>query len=274
VSPMDHAAAHERIEELLLDPARLADLERSALPEDAALREHLDGCPACRGDLESWRTLERRVAESMPAGADARAALAVVEPIDVPPSLRARVAAAVGSAERPGILIGVGRGSRSPARGLWLGLAASLVLAVASLAVAVDQANRQAVANTESEALATALVAVDRVLAAPHKVVELRGADGAAAGSISWSRHDWVVLTSALMKPPAGQAYECWLEDGQRSVPVGSMDFAGGSAFWVATVDDWQTWEIGPNTDFVVSLEADGATTRSGQIVLSADLGS
>jgi hypothetical protein len=162
--------------------------------------------------------------------------------------------------------------ARGQARGLWLGLAASLVLVIASLAVAVDQVNRQAIANTESEALATALVAVDRVLAAPHQVVELRSVDGAAAGSISWSRHDWVVLTSALTEPPAGQTYECWLEEGERSVPVGSMEFAGGSAFWVATLDDWQTWEIGPNTEFVVSLEADGAATRSGPIVLSADL--
>ena len=49
---------------------------------------------------------------------------------------------------------------------------------------------------------------------------------------------------------------------------------AGGTAYWVATLDDWQTWEIGPTTEFVVSLEADGAATRSGPIVLSADLGS
>lgn len=268
---MDHAAAHERIGDLLLEPSRLAALEESARPDDAALREHLQGCPACRGDLDGWEALARRLADAMPRGVDAYAALAAVELAEVPPSLRARVAAAVRSGDPTAAPFQVAPAPRR-AGALWLGLAASLILVMASLAVAVDQANRQAIAHAESEALATALVAVDRVLAASHKVVELRRTDGTPAGSISWSRHDWVVLTSALAPPPAGQAYECWLEDGERSVPVGSMEFAGGSAFWVATLDDWQTWEIGPNTEFVVSLEANGATTRSGPIVLIADL--
>jgi hypothetical protein len=52
------------------------------------------------------------------------------------------------------------------------------------------------------------------------------------------------------------------------------MDFAGSTAYWVATLDVWKTWEIGPTTKFVVTLEPDGAQQRSGDAVLSADLSS
>jgi surface antigen len=274
MSPMDHAAAHERIEDLLLERARMDAFHRSGSVEDVALREHLAGCPACRADLDAYRTLQGRIAAAMPARADADAALAAVEPIELPPSLRSRVAAAVRSDAGSGEPISIAGPARRRGAAMWLGVAASLVLLFASIGVALDQANRRAIANAEADALATALVAVDRVLAAEHRIVELRGTDGVAAGSISWSRHDWVVLSSALEEPPAGQTYECWLEDGGRSVPVGSMEFAGGTAYWVATLDDWQTWEIGPTTQFVVSLETGAPPSRTGEVVLSADLGS
>ena len=75
-------------------------------------------------------------------------------------------------------------------------------------------------------------------------------------------------------EPASGQRYKCWLEEGDRSVAVGLMECAGGTAYWVETLEDWATWEIGPDTAFVVSLEAADAQSRSGPIVLSADLGS
>ena len=37
---------------------------------------------------------------------------------------------------------------------------------------------------------------------------------------------------------------------------VGQMQFAGGTAYWVGSLDEWATWEIGPETQFVVTLEA------------------
>jgi hypothetical protein len=129
-------------------------------------------------------------------------------------------------------------------------------------------------AEAEATALTNIVAAVDRVLAAPHKIVELRHPDGATAGSISWSRHDWVVLTTALTEPPADQRYKCWLVEADRSVMVGQMFFAGGTAYWVGSLDQWATWEIGPETQFVVTLEAAGAQDRTGTPVLSADLGS
>ena len=84
------------------------------------------------------------------------------------------------------------------------------------------------------------------MLAGPHKIVELRHPDGASAGSISWSRHDWVVLTTALIEPPADQRYKCWLEEADRASWSAQMYFAGGTAYWVGSLDEWATWEIGP----------------------------
>jgi hypothetical protein len=281
VSAMDHAAAHERIEDLLLEPARLAGLGTSSDSEDLALREHLDACPACRADLEAWRSVQRRIAGALPPSlGEARAA---VEPVDVPPSLRTAVAAAIradaAAASSQGATAAAAPATRQPRRRepvarTWLALAASLVVLVGATVMTVDQAGRRAAAEAEAAALATLAAAMDEVLAAQHKIVTLRHPDGAAAGSISWSRHDWVVLTKALPAPAAGQTYLCWLEDGGRSVPVGEMEFAGGTAYWVATLDDWQTWEIEDTTRFVVSLEHGNPPSRTGEVVLSAELGS
>src|SRR5687767_15108645 len=119
MSAMDHAAAHERIEDLLLEPARLEALEASTAPEDMALRQHLDGCPACRSDLESWRQVQRHVADALPASTEA---VRDIEPIEVPPSLRTRVLAAVQPGGRALVPIAMDRHGRSRPRALWLGL--------------------------------------------------------------------------------------------------------------------------------------------------------
>lgn len=286
MSQMDHAAAHERIADLLLEPARLAGLDRSADPVDVALREHLATCADCRADLESWRRLGRAVGQALPA--NAAAATEAVEPIEAPPSLRARVIGAVHDAAQEGAAhegsVGTpvslqAQRERSVERGArrlapWLGLAASLIVIVGASWITLDQARLRGNAEAEATALTNIVAAVDRVLAGPHKIVELRHPNGASAGSISWSRHDWVVLTTALTAPPADQRYKCWLDEAGSSVFVGQMHFAGGTAYWIATLDEWATWEIGPETQFVVTLEAADAQDRTGTPVLLADLGS
>jgi hypothetical protein len=302
---MDHAAAHERIEDLVLDPVRLARLRISDDPADIALREHLDGCPTCSADLGSWSRLQAGIRSSLPHSE--RPAFNAVDPVDVPPRLRASVMASIHTdtagterpleipqePEGPSPFTRVGpsaestfprraarqalepaRARRPPVARQWLAIAASLVILGAAGAITVDQAGKRARAESEAVALATLAAAMDDVLSADHRVVELRTPAGASAGSIAWSRHDWVVLTSALTAPAAGHRYRCWLEDGASSVAVGTMDFSSGTAWWVATLDDWKTWEIGPRTRFVVTLEADGATTRTGTPVLEAALGS
>jgi hypothetical protein len=292
MSGMDHAAAHERIQDLLLEPARLAALDRSMEPEDVALREHLAGCPACSDDLETWRRLGSAVGQALPV--DAAAALEAVEPVELPPSLRTRVIGAVHDAAQEGaeleggisapVSMAAARAARSDraetarrrARRFapWLGLAASLAVIVGASLITLDQANLRAAAQAEAAALTEVVAAMDRVMAVDHRIVLMRSDDGASSGSIAWSRHDWVVLTTALSGPPGGQRYKCWLEDSDSSVLVGQMDFAGKTAYWVGTLEEWATWEIGPATRFLVTLESVDAQIRSGAPILSADLGS
>jgi hypothetical protein len=286
MTAMDHGSAHERIEDLVLEPARLAGLDASNDPADLALREHLAGCPACRADLDGWARLQAAVSDALPA--QAAEAAAAVEPMELPPSLRTRVIAAVRPVEAPMAPVSpVSPVSRMDAaatglaamlalpRRAWLATALVAVVMLVGAGVIIDQAAQISTEQAHAESLGEAVAAVDRVLAEPrHRVVALTTPDGAAAGSISWSRHDWVVLTSALSEPRADQRYKCWLENGSRSVPVGVMEFADGTAYWVATVDDWKTWEIEPTTQFVVSLEPADAQARTGGIVLAAQLGS
>jgi hypothetical protein len=274
MSAMDHAAAHERIEYLILEPARMRALAASDDPEDVALREHVDACGACRADLEAWERLQHQIAAALPAST--AEAAGAVEPIEVPASLRAAVvvaARAAGDADRTAQApTPIAAARRRPVGG-WLALAASIVVLAGATVITVDQVNRRATAEAEAQALSAALAAVDRVLAVPaHRIAELRTPTGEAAGSISWSRHDWVVLTTALQAPLPDQRYRCWLEAGGASVAVGEMEFVGDIAFWVASIDAWVTWEIGPTTQFVVTLEPADAQGRTGATVLSADL--
>lgn len=272
MTPMDHAAAHERIEDLLLEAGRLALLAGSTEPADVALREHVASCAACRADLEGWDRMQRHLVDALPRSAGA--ARAAVEPHELPPSLRARVVSATRTADQPPGPITIARARSRRAVATWVGLAASLIVLAGAGVITVDQVARRSSAEADARALGSVVAAVDRMLAVEHKVVQLETTAGQQAGTISWSRHDWVVLTTALEPPPAGQEYLCWLEADGRSVPVGHMEFAGDTAFWVATLDEWQTWEIGPTTRFVVSLEPAGAQQRTGATILQALLSS
>lgn len=277
--PMDHAAAHEQIETLLLDPRRLVAFDTSTAPEDAALRGHVAGCVTCREDLDAWRGLGAAITASLPRSADA--ALAVTEPLDLPPPMRAAVLAKAHAEPRSGeaprsvtTAPSAISGRRSSRVAPLLAIAAALVVVVGSAFVVVDQVAQRQAAEAEAAALATVVAAVDRVLAQPgHVVVQLHEPDGTNAGSISWSRHDWVVITEALARPPAGQTYLCWLVDEKGTTKVGSMQFAGTTAFWAASVDKWATWEITPTTRFVVTLQGDSATQPEGPTLLEATLG-
>jgi hypothetical protein len=281
MSPMDHGTAHERIEDLLLDPAHLAALESSAAPEDVAFRDHLAGCPACQADLDGWARLQAAIGDALPRSmADATAA---VQPVEIPPSLRARVLASVRSASAEASLAPIpmaGERRRwaafSAPRTAWLGLAAALIVLVVGAGVLVYQGVKLNGAQEEAQGLSAAMAAVDRVLTEPgHRVVALMTPQGAAAGSISWTRHDLVVLTSALPAPKPGEIYRCWLNNDGSGWAIGKMYFSGSTAYWVGSLDEWASFEIGPDTTFRVSLEPPGAdpNTRAGPIVLEAALG-
>ena len=281
MTAMDHGSAHERIEDLLLEPARLAGLDASQAPEDLALRDHLAGCPACQADLEGWARLQAAVADALPGSAAEASPMA--QPVELPPSLRARVLTSVRSASTEASLTPIAMGAErrrwaglGMPRMAWLGFAAALVVLVVGAGVLVDQAARLSIARAETEGLSAAMAAVDRVLSEPgHRIVALTTAQGSAGGSISWTRHDLVVLSNALPAPKPGEVYRCWLNSDGEGWAVGKMYFSGGTAYWVGSLDEWASFEIGPTTAFRVSLEPPGADpkTRSGPIVLEAALG-
>jgi hypothetical protein len=278
MSTMDHAAAHERIEDLVLEPARLAALDTSDDARDVALREHVGSCTTCRADLEAWAQLQHRLAVALPGFAEAAAA--AVEPIEVPQSLRAAVIAAVRDAERPPAPTSIVRAAPSPSRRRhavmrWLPIAAAFIVLVGAVTITVDQVGQRTSAEARASALSNAIAAVNRILIAPeHWVVGLKDPAGAPGGSISWSSQDLVVLTTALEPPAAGQHYACWLVEGDSGASmIGTMYFAGRTAYWVGSLDEWATFRIGPNTKFAVTLPQPGVTRFSGPIYLSADLG-
>lgn len=272
MTAMDHAAAHERIEDLVLEPTRLAALAGSSEPEDVALCEHVASCATCHADLEGWQQLQRRLSIALPGSIEA--AVAAVEPIELPPSLRAGVITAAREADRSAAPTSMVQARPRRTMAGWLALAASVVVLVGSVAITIDQIGQRAAAEAQAAGLSNAIAAVDRVLVAPeHWVVGLKDSAGAAGGSISWSSQDLVVLTTALEPPPAGQRYACWLVEGDSGAAmIGTMYFAGRTAYWVGSLDEWATFRIGPNTRFAVTLPQPGITRFSGPIYLSADL--
>jgi anti-sigma factor RsiW len=274
MSAMDHAAAHERIEDLVLEPTRLAALAESSDPSDAALREHLAGCSVCRADLAGWQRVQHRLAAALPGSVDA--ARAAVEPIELPPSLRAAVITAARETERSPAPTSIVRAQR-PRRAIlgWLGLAAAFVVVAAAGLFTFNQVSQRSAAEAEAKDLTSALGAVDRVLAAPvHWVVQLRDPAGVASGSVSWSSNDLVVLTTALQPAPAGQQYTCWLREPGSGAVIGKMYFAGRTAYWIGSLDEWATFRIGPETRFVVTISPIDGGRPSDPEVLSANLGS
>lgn len=280
MSPLGHAEAHERLADLALEPGALDGLGPAATDP---LGAHLATCEACRRDVEAWRRTHARLLEARGPGEDRvdLAQLAGDQPIPAPTQVRGAVLAAArrtpvvsrstrgaagavivhGQAVAPGSGVGEGSAIRLPSRGRpaigrLLPLVAVLAIAVVGAGVLLDQASRLDRADREVARLEAVTASLNRVLRDPaHQVVDLRGADGSPSGSLSWSSRDLVVLTTALEPPPPDRVYRCWIErDGKRS-PVGQMWFAGGSAFWNGTLDEWATTSFEAGGTFGVSLE-------------------
>ena len=273
---IDHAAAHERIADLALEPGRIAALEASPDPLDRALVDHAASCDDCRAEIEAWRRTQALVALGV-AGRSVDDATLV--PIRAPESIRATVLAGAGD-ERPlrqaGLVAWPRRRRLGWGRRNLLAMAAVAVVLIVAGSVIADQIARLDEATTEARRMQYVVRVIDRVMAAAeHRIVDLREADGTRAGSVSWSNHDFVVLTTALTPPADGKLYRCWLSDGGPGWAVGEMYFVDQTGYWVGELDEWTTFEIGPGTVFRVSLEPADAdpAVRAGPIVLEAALG-
>lgn len=300
---MDHAAAHEELADLALEPHRLRRLADDTSPGAAALRAHLAGCADCRAELDAWR---RVYAGLDMASADAATSLRSLEPSEPPgPSrtLRERTLAAVRVAEeqvpaasaasgaaagrdpssRVGSVPSEDAGAvallagtpRPPRRfgGLgrfgWLAAAAALIVAVGLGALLVQRTGEADQARLEAGELAAATATLDRILAEPtHWVVTLHTADGAAGGTLAWSASDVVVLTSALTPAMPGTTYRCWIErDGTRT-PVGTMSFSEGVGYWAGSATSWGALQKGSR----FGVTAIAGSDAGGPAVLVADL--
>ncbi|HEX5590741.1 MAG TPA: anti-sigma factor, partial [Candidatus Limnocylindrales bacterium] len=259
-------------------------------------------CEVCTRDVEAWRRTAAVIEVARGSGPERLdlADLAADAPIPAPPGLRAAVAEAIRrapdaaaiaadrTAARPALVVASGPAAQPPAGAgvvdraaeprprrvarLVLPLVAVLAVVAVGGALLLDQVARLDRAGAETAALESVAATVDRILRDPdHKVVALVGADGIARGSLAWSRHDIVVLTKSLDAPPADREYRCWLEKGGSRSPVGKMWFAGGTAFWNGSLDEWATISFDDGGTFGVSLEPVGAP-EGNPAVLAADL--
>lgn len=271
--PLDHAAAHERLADLGLEADGLDRLRTSGLPADQALLAHLRGCSTCQAEAAAAAALR----DALQTAFEAMPEVQRVDRIEPPAELRAAILGAARreprDAVRPRLSPVVGapvtaRFARWPAA-----IAAALVVALFGGIVGL-QVGRT---GDDTASMASLVATVDRVLAAdPHWVVPLKTPAGASAGSVSWSKTDFAVLTTALARPGSGRTYRCWLEwDGQWAV-IGEMDFSGATAYWTGSVGAWAHLNVGPGSRFVVTLDPIGgptpATGPSAAPVLAADL--
>lgn len=280
MTPLEHAEAHERLADLALEPGAL---DRLGSPGTDPLSAHFAACETCRRDVDAWRRTHARLLEARGPVEDrvALAQLAGDEPIAAPAEVRDAVLVAVRRSPVAGRSPGAAGGtvvvgsttvipariagpstvarladrSRQSLRRL-LPLVAALAIVAVGTGVLVDQSGRLERASRQIALLEGMTASLDRILNDPdHTKVDLRTADGTPAGTLAWSSRDLVVLTTALEPPPPDRVYRCWIErDGKRS-PVGQMWFAGGTAFWNGTLDEWATTSFEAGGTFGVSLE-------------------
>ncbi|HEX8024830.1 MAG TPA: anti-sigma factor [Candidatus Limnocylindrales bacterium] len=279
MSPIDHAAAHERIADLALEPGGIEAALASAAPDNRALAEHVATCERCLADIAAWRTVQRTVGGAMQPPAPGQRA--DVEPIEAGAGLRSSVlAAAHGEPRRResgALQIAPLRSSRFAAPRLpsfVLGLAAALVVAIGGTVLLAGPVQTVVGQVGEARALSGVVASLDRILSdSAHRTVALKDGNGQAAGTISWSNHDLVVLTAAIKEPAPGQVYRCWLSGPGGDTAIGKMEFAGGTAYWVGSLDEWASISLAPGTAFYVTRETGPAgTPRSGPVVLEGDL--
>jgi len=278
---LTHAEAQELLSDLALEAGNLDPTALDRLAGEP-LGEHLAACTECGRELAAWQRTHAAVRAALVDPADPAhplrlAAMADDEPIQAPDELRsvvrnrARIAImqpAAGHQPRE-----IRHARHLPAIRRLLPLVAVLAIVTVAGGVMLDQGTRLDTARAEAAALQAVTATLDRVLADPkHRVVELRGADGVAAGSISWSGRDLVVLTTALAAPPADREYRCWVEENGKRSGVGQMWFAGTTGYWAGTLDAWGTTSFGEGATFGISLEPIAGST-GGPAILAGQLG-
>jgi hypothetical protein len=277
---MDHAEARERIADLALEPRRLVGLEAEPTPDERALLVHVQGCPACRADLDGWRRMHEAVlvTRSLDVPLSEPALDAVDDPGAIRPPASLRVAVSAIPGRSPRLLDPHGATASTPAaaprgwRTRWRlpALAAVFVVLVVGVGlVAVEQGRQADVARRQAAELAELTTTLDHVLRETgHTSIALVGPDGAPAGTAAWSSSEIVVMTTVLGAPMPGAEYRCWVErDGQRT-PIGVMRFADGVGYWSGPLDRYGDLSLLGGGRLGVSLEVPGQGGGSAPVLL------
>jgi anti-sigma-K factor RskA len=246
----------------------LGSLDRD---DRAAFEAHLAGCDECAAEVRALGGVVEALARSVP-------------PRTPRPELRQRVLATFGADRQvPLQTAGAVRGVR-----LWLPLAATIVLAVATgtyaawlqvrlvvledrLAQALLQASAAETAVADARRVNTELQSAMGVLAAPDLVrIDLAGQAPApqATARALWSRARGMVFTATNLPPlPAGQVYQVWVVPAALApISAGLLtpDTAGAGQTYFSTAPD-----IPPPAAVAVSIEpAGGVPAPTGAIYL------
>jgi len=281
---MDHDTTREQLELAAAEPGGLERLMAGDTPAAQAVAAHLAGCPACTDELAR---LERAVAlirgavrETPPADLRERT-LAAVRAAGVPrggsvgPVAAGAAVAAVGSPRLAVAPRSAPAGRGRFALGWVAAIAAAVALSVVATSVIVGSRVDERLAAQEDsvEALQHVAIATLQVTGEPDaRRVALAGSTQALAGDLVFSpgTTELVVVATGLTPPPAGQEYNCWVEqDGQRQ-RVGKMFFAGDLAYWAGPAP--AVVGLVSGATFGVSLVDAGGSAVGGDPVLNGGL--
>ncbi|HEY2888339.1 MAG TPA: anti-sigma factor [Candidatus Limnocylindrales bacterium] len=294
---IDHREARELLELAAVQPGGLDRLAAGDTPEAAALAGHLAGCPSCSAEAESLRAsaglIRDAVLETPPPELRDRT-LALVRAVGrTRPGLIAEGAGSVRAGVEPVAVIGsssvpdapegtaepISLARRRRLRSILvpLGIAASILVAIAGTAAVVG--NNQAPALAASQETTAELARVTNWTlkveseADVKEVALVSSAGGTARGTLLFSptSTDLVVVANGLAPAPSGQEYRCWvLLNGARQ-EVGEMDLGGGLAYWVGPVPGLDNVPAG--TPFGVSLATVNGPIAPGAPVIGGSFG-
>ncbi|MFC9327578.1 anti-sigma factor domain-containing protein [Kitasatospora sp. NPDC057015] len=204
-----------------------------ALPETESLafERHLAQCPACALEVQEFRA--------------ALARLGSAETTRVPPELKARVMAGIGSVRQlgPGEPLderGSGAGGSGRLARTWprFALAASVAVAVGLGGVAVSEHRSAEQAQRQSAQLQQQAAAFGSLLTAPDARTRTAKA-GAGVGTVVWSESldQAGFLAASLPQLPKDKVYELWFNDSGTMRPAGLMPVSTGSMLLSGPID-------------------------------------
>ena len=215
--------------------------------ERAAFEEHLAGCPACREEVDQLSP----AAQALPRS---------VDPVDPPPSLKARIMAEV---EREASLLAAAgpdadRPPRAARRRLWPSLRIPRLVpaAVAAVLLVVGVAIGIGVGELQD--------APERTVAA-----KVTGAPDAAV-SLEVNGDEGRLMARGLPAPPSGRVYQVWLKrDGHAPEPTAALFVPSRDGAATASVPG----SLEDIDQVMVTDEPDGGSPQpTGDLMVVADV--